>query len=534
MVVPLPGPITPTMVAPAAPSIAWFGLTDPYAWDGPTTAIEVSQGTATRLYGVVATSTSTVCVTDRQTGLYNLYMFGVPFGSAVKELADRPGDIALQQTPNVELADLPAPYPEQWNIAYLISTPGDATSPASDFKFELDAGNGGTSVLALNSTGIPSLTSPRWLGGDYAYALYKDVHVLDLGEGGWLMVLARYHRTDGAILGFGADGDESPSADNSSAAIVGYWCAEPTFTSEVKGPYFLVSRQHAIDKAGVATTVDLWLGVPAACEVYDDGQWWLYVYYTAESTEYDIDGTVASAVDGFQPGTFVRRILISDLPWGNAAGEAYADEWWGGPYVAATDEAGWSLGWTPSLVSGEALGKVNIWVATGAEWATWGDPAANGNRLLWDEYSALKDVDAVVVRTDDGLFLYVSANDTGERDLRYHAWGIWRATVAKVPAGRVYGTDFVARPQASAKDSGGTYDLVARSNPDHQNPYFDIDWWADGSKMRLDPDPVRVPSGEWIVFTGAAKEGETTPNFVLERYEATQANAERTYADAWP
>ena len=55
--------------------------------------------------------------------------------------------------------------------------------------------------------------------------------------------------------------------------------------------------------------------------------------------------------------------------------------------------------------------------------------------------------------------------------------------------------------------------------------------------MRLDPDPVRLPSGEWVVFTGSQGPydpvTQQSPNFYLERFESGEANAERSFRDAW-
>ena len=45
--------------------------------------------------------------------------------------------------------------------------------------------------------------------------------------------------------------------------------------------------------------------------------------------------------------------------------------------------------------------------------------------------------------------------------------------------------------------------------------------------MRLDPDPVRLPSGEWVVFTGATAQGGG--DFAQEGYEADQNTAESQF-----
>ncbi len=220
-------------------------------------------------YGVVTTSTATICVAagsgsladeldfdlgdvsvfgiPPSSGRHQLWMFGIGAKSnSVDASGTAASTLLLKQTPNIEHAYLPSPFvpdplplggePNQYNIAYLRSNevidPG-GVAPASAYVFDASV-----DPLPLKSTAIPSQTAPRSFDGHAdAMANYKDAHVLELkGGSGWLMVLGRYASADDETRVFGpnpppaqADGDNNPDAGNSSAAIVAYWCSEPTF-----------------------------------------------------------------------------------------------------------------------------------------------------------------------------------------------------------------------------------------------------------------------------------------------------------------
>lgn len=490
-------------------------------WTAGGSAVNVRDG-ATLYGGVVTTSNSTVCVPDVPNGMIaivnRLWMYGIGVGSLVIDAWGNSVPV-LAQTANVVLSYLPTAYGTQNNIAYVQSNSVDFTAPASDYVFDLDLAS---DPEPLKSTGIPHQVERRMLDGYESMSVYKDPHVLKLKDGkGWLMLLARYHSPDGPGVVFGPGrGAVEPTETNSVAAIVGYWCDEPTFTSDVKGPYFLVGRFHTFTEARVDFTAPLWLGVPAACELQVDNVDWLYIYYTGQSTDVDPEGWVASTLSSFRAGTHVTRIDTRFLPWGNSFGLAFDNRF----TSASTDEERWNSARYDELVWGEYLGKVNIWVGNGKRWKSGGNPAAEGNDLIWDVYDSLKDVDAVPMVFDDGVALYFAANDNGAAPAGgTHAWGLWRSVLGPAVRSRTYGMDFVVRPVDDA-NLGGNEDLIARSNPADQAG----DWYDDGTKMRLDPDPVRLPSGEWVVFTGASAEGGS-PLFAHERYEADQNTAESQF-----
>ena len=184
---------------------------------------------------------------------------------------------------------------------------------------------------------------------------------------------------------------------------------------------------------------------------------------------------------------------------------------------------------------------MQIWAArdpysnTDSRWRTGEDPAARGNVLIWDLRQYVKDVDGDVELYDDGLSLYVALNNWPDDrnpapyDTNQFLWGIWRTTAGPAAMGRVEGTDFVLRwiPET---EPGGEYDCVARSNPTDNLGVP----WDDQSQMRLDPDPVRLPSGDWIVFTGSdSPKADPKPLWPLARFDTGETNGDRRFGAAW-
>lgn len=439
-----------------------------------------------------------------------LRMYGLPAGAALLDFAGVPvTGVGLGQDANVKLANLPAPYSGQFNIAYVDTEPLTVSS-APDFTVEVGQG-----LTALRSTGIPSQTAARTLDGVNAMAVYKDVHVLELKNGaGWLMLLARYHSPAGSVLGPGG-GNADPRT--SLAAIVGYWCGDASFTANVKGPYFLVNRY------GEFPDVPLWLGVPAACELEVDGVDYLYVYYTADL---DMTGTGDDeqangvAPPDWAPGTRAKRIDTRFLPWGNSFATAFEK----GLLPASTDEERWDSATADEEVDGEYLGKVYIWVATGAPWSAGDDPAALGNTLMWNKFSNLKDVESVPVTVDSRPLLFFSANNNGASTTptgNKNGWGLWRAACGPRTTGRELGMDFAVHPLGPA---GASPDRIIKS---------------EGlERLWLDPDPVRLRGGDWLAFAGADDAAAVIANrpaipFPLIRFEASQGLAERSFREAW-
>lgn len=339
---------------PGTGLLPWSAFTSPYEWEARGAALEVETG-------------------------------GVWYACPAFDSAGRV--LQLVSTPNVTLPGLPTAYYDAGkgtsapNIAYWDSLPvvlhlvvGGTPSPALRYRFRSHTPD------VLNATAIPGVVDKRTLDGVRdQYAAYKDVHVLELkhstgGPRGWLMTAVRY--TADKLIGVGYD---AIGPENTRAGVVGFWSPDPGFATEVWGPFFLVGRQHDVDLDGTQARVPLWLGVPCAAEVEVDGEWWLYVYYTAEDTEVGrpiVNGSNRYKLADFatwQPGTFARRIRLDDLPWTSAVPRATVGNGIGGygslSRNMAADELAWDSATEDRLVRGEALGKVRLW-ASGLPYST--------------------------------------------------------------------------------------------------------------------------------------------------------------------
>ena len=559
-----PVPIVSRTLSPAPTGpLPLLGLS-PYRWTSQGAGlVVVGDGVE---YQACTTSTSTVVVQPEGPLLFDtrgtyLRMYGLNTGVPAVDAGG--AACVLQASANVRVAGLPVPWvdpttgAEAPNIAYWDSNTvsGDGSlASAADYQFRttvalVAAGGPKQAPGVLTATAIAGVVGPRTLEGVDLFSAYKDVHVLKLADqygeqGGWLMVAGRY--TAESELGVGYPLGIAP--ESTLSAIVGFWSTDPGFATDVRGPYFLVSRMHDLPFVPDGPT-ELWLGVPSSVVLEVDGEAWLYVYYTAEDSNYDKrddERNALLAYPDWRPGTYVRRIRIADLPWGSLLGHVRVGNSSGGgtwvtPAVAA-DETGWNSTTGEMLVVGESLGKVQIWAArdpysnTDSRWRTGEDPAARGNVLIWDLRQYVKDVDGDVELYDDGLSLYVALNSWTDDptpapyETNQIVWGIWRTTAGPAAMGRIEGTDFVLRwiPET---DPGGEYDCVARSNPSDNVGVP----WDDQSQMRLDPDPVRLPSGDWIVFTGSDTPRVVVdkPLWPLARFDTGETNGDRRFGAAW-
>ncbi len=187
--------------------------------------------------------------------------------------------------------------------------------------------------------------------------------------------------------------------------------------------------------------------------------------------------------------------------------------------LLSTNESLWTAtgAW---LVPGTDRGKVRIWVADGTEFAVGDAPLdlnPQGNTLLWERYTTIKDVDAVPTWAGGQLVLFISANynELGLGPPETPGWGIWRCAAISDAVCADFGIDFVVHPFASGVDAEGARDLVAASDADH---------------MRLDPDPVELPDGTWVEFNYGY---DTTGQGMLERHESDAATVAAPWEDAW-
>ncbi len=531
---------------------------------------------------VVTTSTSTLCLTG-SSGYARLRMYGIDPYAVAFALAGTDAGLGVSDVQEPPPPWTPVGVPVGPTIAWLDSPVViAATAATGDYAFSV-VRRSTSGTYPLGSTVIPQVKDALWLDGESCQPLYKDAHVLDLRYGqGYLMVAARYWASG---LLFGAGG-VNPGPENSKSAIVGFWAPanDPDFASpEVRGPLFLVSRIQEVDGA----TAALWLGVPSAAHADPSGTATVFVYYTGEQSHLPADLSLAPPLE-FVPGTRMRAIAVADLcswfgieelspPAAPNTGEILEEmeimalaSTLGSAWVASAmikltmdrinlaaalagraetgstvvlptssassappaewimNEELWDSAAGACLVPGDYRGKVRIWVATGDPFQEKSDPDLStdtrGNLLLWERYEAIHDVDAQAVWASGQLVLFVSANasqdrrtkevtDDGISDL---AFGIYRCAALPVEVAGEFGMDFVIHEFDPASTALTDRDLVTRATE------LDADFRG---VHRLDPDPVQLPNGEWLLFNGAVT--------FLERNSAPDADVRAPWSDAW-
>jgi len=546
------------------------------------------------------TSTSTMCLVS-STGYARLRMFGLSVDTVVGGMVPTSVSEVLGPTPTI----FPAGETTTTNIAYIESESVVAASAATDaYAFELIRASS-SGAAPLHQTVVPVSKGDMVLEGDLAAPFYKDVHLLELaGDRGYLMVAVRVWAA-GMDLVHGRD--TGPGVAKS--VVVGFWApsTDPTLTSpDVRGPIFLVGRAEEIDGVDSA----LWLGVPCATEADEGGEPMVYIYYTAERTDFDVGGLAALPLD-FTAGTRMRAIHRADLllafgfepeapveadsriefdttgllaslediatavavasvtgyrAAGMIAGarralarselarslhpaSALATMHLGGPIAVgpvlttawsqslATNEELWSSEAAIWLVPGEERGKVRVWVATGTAFQEGDAPLLTnprGNTLLWDRYETIKDVDAQAVWAGGQLLLFISANrasaasalPAGSPYSGDYAYGICRLAAIPASVAGEFGIDFVMHEYLPSSGATSDRDMVALSPADVST--------GNAEHMRLDPDPVQLPNGDWIVLNGVTgKDPVSDKGMPMERNTASDAEVSRLWSDAW-
>jgi len=188
----------------------------------------------------------------------------------------------------------------------------------------------------------------------------------------------------------------------------------------------------------------------------------------------------------------------------------------------ATNEALWDSALGRWLVPGFDRGKVRIWVASGVPFGEGDGPlAANprGNSFLWEYYNQLHDVDAQPAWAGEQMLLFVSANlSTETATTGPYGYGIFRCAAIPDSVAAEFGIDFVVHPYDPATEGDSERDMVTAATPAGDSM---------PTVMRLDPDPVQLPNGDWLMFNGG------TSGVALERNAATDIEVSRIWSDAW-
>jgi hypothetical protein len=558
------------------------------SWTDAGDGLPTSTGTA-----VAATSTSTV-LASVGSGSVCLRMFGVLEGQLERPFG--PGD---WQTSAPTGSGVEPGTAGSFNVAWVDSSSASpASAGAADLVFLLD-----NSSPPLQSTAIPTQKEGKLLDEGTSsgsvvpsWVTYKDVHVLEVPElGGWLMLLARYHSSAGAL---GASGS-NPDPMNSVAAIVAYWApaSDPTFVGPlVTGPFWLVSRLHDL---GEPAETPLWLGVPAAIVLIEGGVQYLYVYYAVAETTFNTSG-YSGVPSAFRPGTWLRRVALTEIAallptdteppevptvdvvvpdfshaeysieasvvaaslsralGGGAAGAraaarsiALAEMAWinAHPSDPSEEEALTSVGATVSTSTGGGASRAS----QEEDWCV----ATSSGLLPGETLGQVRVWIAIEGGTEfvEGDDPATSANGNIRIEEQYYSvqvvdpvpvWCAGQLTLyfcANTPGG----TD-------TAKPSGwGIWRAVAV--PPGCTSTYGLDFAAgeyvegaqdggmvmaspyeEGPALRqglLDPDPCELPDGSWVLFAGWNPPTDGTPGEPLSRFEADAATAGAAYADAW-
>lgn len=483
-------------------------------------------------YHAHVTSTSTIVLRGDVVPTTFLRMYLTGHGVRVFSTE---GDFPLTCSPNPVLPGMPESAANVSHIAYIDSkhVPGRAEGAAASL-FRFYRSYASTEEQEANpmvrGTAIPHATVQRRLDGKLQYCVFKDVHVLPVkgsvwGDG-WLMLAVR--QTSEEKIGAGAPRMTSEEERTKvTTCIVGFWSPDPEFSTTVRGPYFLASPNITDEESGVDSVLPGWIGVPSGVVLRDQADTeWLYIYYTVEPV----------TEGAFRPGTHARRIRTSDLPWNHPGLRTTLDgvsASGGVPAWLAGSEQFWDTSEERGLFPGEFLGKVRFWTGVDGAAGAWGrdqDPSGAGNTLFWDLSPHAKDVDAAAVTFEHGVGLYVSLNRKPNEDTFGRSiFGIWRTTAGPAAAGRAPYMDFAFR-WADVTTEDHTFDLVSRSSTDGDG--------AESYPMRLDPDPVQLPSGEWLVFTGGdiVVNGDDSTRSESDRllaFSTSEANGSRRFRSVW-
>lgn len=526
------------------------------------------------------TSTCTVLLSERKESYY-LRMYGVLARDFGLRAGGYPPVKFFETTTNTH-SDWTRRYNttnvELWHD-YIDSTTWPRGSPPGPVEFAVDKGR----VDQVTRISIPRKVNDviavkvwryegnqQWTG--YATPKtqlldihYKDPHVLQLPNGDWLMLMARYRMYDGA----------TPGHNNSLSDIIGWYSDTPDFESEgVIGPFLLVEDTHCWSE-----TMDyrLWLGVPAAVTVLGDaGLHELLVYYAVDECDngYHPDGVGPSGLqdnvsqadydsaldrEGFVTGMACKRILLRDLlERVESEKRAHSFNPRAFPYTTEDDWTPYSYDPANAAVEGDLLGRVRFWFSDG-----W-NGSDRAVRTFEEVYSTSNlrfraPAPMVCGSAEDRVHLYFAVVLTSDTDLPHLAsttglgsgHGIWHGasppgfTFVNSDLGSIEvltaGRDFICAPVSASDnrspdqiaESYRTWPVVKMpSTPGAgASPSGTLSSYTGDRILYIDPDPVQLSDGSvWVAAGGdgfTAFEGAETDGCVLPE----DTWADRAYPD---
>ncbi len=340
---------------------------------------------------------------------------------------------------------------------------------------------------------------------------YKDPSIVHLPGGqGWLMLLSRARKLSSEVAAAKAAGtppDLGPEGCLSDIVAYRALEADPGFedATTVTGPYWIGVNIRTL--GAVSAGVRFWLSVPTGAMLSANT---LAVYFVVEATRYaaGVQGDAEPIFDAlrdldrqstskFESCLGVHLIGLADLlgqPWGDE------DVW------AATASAG-------RYKVPRTVGVTYVWYDDGSgapstelvdfsEYVKLADPACarcslDPSTIGTVEY--LRFFTAVIPRGRDWL-------DLGNRDDQH---GLWMATPIATGAYTVVRKDGSRGPTAAGVDW-----LLKGSRP-FEPAVYDVASREDGAltpfAYPIDPDPVRLTTGEWRVDWGLQEDRNNIP-----------------------
>ena len=370
----------------------------------------------------------------------------------------------------------------------------------------------------------PIITQPQF-GQMYAQpvvTLYKDPCVVYLASiQRWLLVLCRVRNLES-----GPPGPRSSVSD-----IVAYTALDPEFTTDVLGPYWVLSSLNAIP--GLNTR--LWLGVPSAFEVVSGAGGLVYIYYTLDESDLlgvtdPFTGTQLADTGATYPSPFggsgsaqngpIPGIGVCIVDAQHFALTPPSEASWGRP----TDDRWEDTSASPPITTLRELfdlqvpkifrGLARLWMAR---------IGSKSNEVVGFEEASfdLRAVDPVVVcdsasnprsitnatQFEDQIALLFATSPLRPSPNAPVEHGVWRAT----PCSDGLSLDIVSHQGTSVMQGYTAHfgvDFILRGVSFDSNLLMSIDTTdriiaSDESTYRyIDPDPARLYAATWRLFMG--------------------------------
>lgn len=348
--------------------------------------------------------------------------------------------------------------------------------------------------------------------------MYKDPSIVHLPDGkGWLMLLSRVRRTSAEIAAdTAANGGNyvfHSGPNDCLSDIVAYWAEEsdPGFedASTVTGPYWIAINISTLgpDTEGIR----FWLSVPAGAMISPTT---LGVYFVVEATRYayavqgDADSVYRSlakydrsSATMFESCIGVHLIDIADLEAQRAAGD-YGNE----------------VDWAKSSSGGRyalprTVGVLYLWQDDGTGLPSTELVEASDYLKVADPACSRCSLETSTIGTFGNLRFFNSAIGRGDwmnpvnRDSLH---GLWMATPLATGAATVLRKDGSMAPTAAG------FDWLLTTSAPFEPAQYDVPKVVDSTRtttyaMPLDPDPVRLSTGQWRVDWGLAEDDNTIP-----------------------